>query len=213
MPELPLDTGSSYDQVAAEYAARYLDELAHKPLDRALLDWLAEDVEGRGIVADVGCGPGQVARYLHDRGVPTVGIDLSPEMVATAQRLNPDVRIAQGSILALPAAESEWAGIAAFYSIIHIPPEDLTAAATEFARVLQPGGVVLLSFHMGNEVRHLDEFFGQEVALDFYFYEFADLVGPLEEAGIVVEARVERRPYVPIETPTRRGYLIGRKVA
>ena len=63
-------TSDSYDRVAAEYAERYVDELRHKPLDRALLDWFVGETQGAGTVADVGCGPGQVARYLHERGLP-----------------------------------------------------------------------------------------------------------------------------------------------
>lgn len=208
-----MDTGTSYDRVAAEYAARYGDELRHKPLDRALLDWFAGETRGLGTVADVGCGPGHVARYLHERGLPVVGIDLSAEMVAAAQRLTPDVPFEQGSILALPAPDGAWAGIVAFYSIIHIAPVDLARAAAEFARVLRPGGIALVSFHLGTEVRHLDEFFGQPVALDFYFYELADLATVFEAAGFEIEARLERRAHPAIETPTRRGYLLMRRDA
>jgi hypothetical protein len=55
-----------YDRVAEEYVKRIFEELAHKPLDRALLDRFAEQMRGLGPACDVGCGPGQVARYLHD---------------------------------------------------------------------------------------------------------------------------------------------------
>ncbi len=48
---------TSYDRVAAAYAAHYLGELAYKPLDRALLDCFAEEVRGHGPVGDIGCGP------------------------------------------------------------------------------------------------------------------------------------------------------------
>ena len=61
-------TQAGYDAVAEEYAERFFDELAAKPLDRALLDCLAELTRGLGVVADIGCGPGQIARYLADHG-------------------------------------------------------------------------------------------------------------------------------------------------
>lgn len=57
----------SYDALAATYTERIFGELAGKPLDRHLLNRFAEDVRGRGLVADVGCGPGHVARYLHEQ--------------------------------------------------------------------------------------------------------------------------------------------------
>src|SRR5437773_6198242 len=73
---------ASYDRVAAEYAERIAGELAGKPFDRALLDRFADQVRPLGPVCDVGCGPGHVTAYLHERGLDVFGVDLSPEMVA-----------------------------------------------------------------------------------------------------------------------------------
>ena len=203
----------SYDRVTEEYAAQFFGELAAKPLDRALLDAFAELVRGQGTVADLGCGPGQVARYLHDRGVPAVGIDLSPEMVAVARRLSPDIPFQQGSMLALEVEDAAWAGIVAFYSIIHIPLEELPRAFAEFSRVLRPGGYALLAFHIGQERIHRDEWWGHDVSLDFQFYEPEELEALLTGAGFTIEALLVRRPYEPVEHPSQRGYILARKPA
>src|SRR6202043_1249562 len=105
------------------YAAEFENELKRKPFDRKMLDWLVEKTEGSAPICDLGCGPGQVARYLHTRGAAACGIDLSPEMVKCAQRLNPSIPFQQGDMLALArVADSTFRGIAAFYSIIHVPP-------------------------------------------------------------------------------------------
>jgi SAM-dependent methyltransferase len=118
----------AYDAVAATYAERFADELSHKPLDRALLGAFVEQLPGGdGLIADVGCGPGQVARYLRSLDSRVMGVDLSPAMVAIARRSDPTVEFLVGSILALPAGDSEWAGIVALYSIIHLDPSDFRA--------------------------------------------------------------------------------------
>ncbi|HWE63667.1 MAG TPA: class I SAM-dependent methyltransferase, partial [Chloroflexota bacterium] len=96
------DLQASYDRVATRYAEDFFDELSRKPFDRRLLDQFAEQVRGQGPVWDVGCGPGHVARYLHGRGLPVSGLDLSAGMIACARRLNPDISFAQGTMLALP---------------------------------------------------------------------------------------------------------------
>ena len=57
-------TRTAYDAVAAQYEKQFAHELDHKPLDRALLAAFAELVEPRGIIADIGCGPGHVAAQL-----------------------------------------------------------------------------------------------------------------------------------------------------
>ncbi len=212
-PEALAGTQQSYDRLAEEYAARIFGELAGKPLDRALLDCLAEQVGTLGPVADIGCGPGHVARYLHERGMTTLGIDLSPEMLTRARQLSPDIPFEQGNMLALAATDTSWGGIVAYYSIIHIPPDAVPQAFAEFQRVLRPGGQLLLGFHAGeDELVHLDELWDFPISLDYYFYRPETLADLLEAAGFTVEARIVRAPYAPdVEHQSQRGYLLARK--
>src|SRR5687768_9350687 len=113
---------SSYDRVAEDYAGQFRDEMDKKPFDRKMLDWFAEKVGDLGIICDMGCGPGQIARYLFDHGAKVCGIDLSPGMVERAQRLNPGISFRPGNMLALVnVADNFFGGVAAFYSIIHVP--------------------------------------------------------------------------------------------
>ena len=65
-------TRASYDSIAREYADTLFEELKGKPLDRALLNRFAEAVQPLGVAVDLGCGPGQIARYLHERGVHVI---------------------------------------------------------------------------------------------------------------------------------------------
>jgi len=206
------ETQTSYDRIADEYARQIYGELAGKPMDRAVLDRFAERLRGRGVVCDMGCGPGQIGRYLADRGLPVVGVDLSPGMVARAAALNPDIPFRVGDMLALDEPDGAWAGIAAFYSIIHIPPGEVFAALAEMHRVLQPGGLLLLAFHIGDEMVRPEEMMGQPVALDFWFYMPEQMRGYLEAAGFVVEEIIEREPYAPeVEHQSRRAYVLARK--
>ena len=206
------DTQDSYDRIADEYARQIYGELAGKPLDREVLDRFAERLRGRGVVCDMGCGPGQIGRYLADRGLPVVGVDLSPGMVARAAALNPDIPFRVGDMSALDEPDGAWAGIAAFYSIIHVSPAEIMAALTEMRRVLQPGGLLLLAFHIGDEVVRPEEMMGQPVALDFWFYTPEQMRGWLEAAGYTVEEVLEREPYAPeVEHQSRRAYVVARK--
>jgi len=210
------DRGSlqaSYDRVAGLYTEKYTDELAHKPLDRELLDRFAEAVRGRGPVCDLGCGPGQIARYLRARAVDAFGIDLSGAMVETARRLNPEIAFHQGDMAALDAADGAWAGIAAFYSIIHTPRDGIVPVLRELRRVLQPGGLLLLAFHLGHEDLHIEEWHGQPVCIDMLFFERAEMEGYLARAGLEVEDAVEREPYPDVEYKSRRAYIFARRPA
>jgi SAM-dependent methyltransferase len=205
------DVQASYDQVAEEYVVRIYDELKHKPLDRQILDRFAERVQGVGPTCDLGCGPGHVARYLHDRGVPIQGVDLSPAMVEVARRLNPGIDFRQGEMRSLEIEDGSLGGIAAFYSIIHIPRTEVVDVLVEMKRVLQPGGLLLLAFHLGDNLVHLDEWWGQRVSVDFIFFRAEEMTGYLREAGFDVVETVEREPYPDVEHPSRRAYLFAEK--
>jgi ubiquinone/menaquinone biosynthesis C-methylase UbiE len=213
----------SYDRVAERYLEEIGGELAGKPLDRALLRCLVEligDVEettGAGGVADLGCGPGHVAAYLAAQGVSTTGIDLSPAMVEVGRRRYPDVTFRVGSLLALPATDGEMAGAIAFYSIIHLVPADRPTAYREMARVIRPGGWLLLAFHSSlvghpsGEVMQARQWWGEEVDLDFYYLEPEGVVDGVGCAGFSVFSRTDREPWSGLEHESRRTYLLCRR--
>jgi SAM-dependent methyltransferase len=205
------DVAGSYDRVADEYVARIYDELRHKPLDRQLLDRFADSVREVGLACDMGCGPGQVARYLHEQGVQICGVDLSPEMIVRARRLNSGIDFQQGDMLALDVEDGAWASIAAFYSIIHIPRGDVVRALRELRRVLRPGGRLLLTFHIGDEVKHLEEWWGHKVSVDFLFFRSEEMASYLKSAGFEIEEIIERDPYPEVEHQSQRTYIFARK--
>jgi SAM-dependent methyltransferase len=214
MNETPTtDTPGSYDRIAAAYVNHIYHELDGKPFDRDFLDRFAARLIGQGVVCDMGCGPGHVARYLADRGVTMIGVDLSPGMVAQAAALNPGILFYVGDMLKLDEADDTWAGIVAFYSIIHVPPQEIVAALREMGRVLRPGGLLALAFHIGQgEALRVEEMWAEPVALDFWFYGAAEMAGYLAQAGYVVEENTEREPYAPdVEHQSRRAYLLARK--
>ncbi|MET8625715.1 class I SAM-dependent methyltransferase [Kitasatospora sp. NPDC004669] len=198
----------SYDVVAEEYLGRIGGELAYKTVDRALLGVIVEESAG-GTVADLGCGPGHVTGWLVGQGAAVVGVDLSPKMVELARREQPKAEFRTGDLLALPAADGEFAAAVALYSVIHLEPEELLPAFVEMRRVLRPGGVLLVSFHLGDEVHRMAQWWGHPVDVDFHFLRTDTVAARLAEAGFAVEARLEREG-LPEEAATRRGYLLAR---
>jgi len=211
MTDWQRDVQQTYDRVASEYAARIFDELDGKPFDRDLLDRFGELVRPLGPVCDLGCGPGQIARYLSERGLETIGVDLSPGMIAEARRLNPGLRFEQGSMLALAFEDNELGGIAAFYSIVNVPRADQPQAFAESYRVLKPGGWLLVAFHIGEDDVHLDEWWDTPVSIDFYFFPPEEIEARLVAAGFTLEESHLREPYPEVEHPSQRAYLLARK--
>lgn len=204
-----MDVRQSYDAAAKGYADHLADELRHKPLDRHLLNRFGEGVSEDGLVADLGCGPGQVAGYLHRRGTRMIGIDLSSAMLDEARRLHPEVEFRQGDLTLLDLPDGELSGAVAFYAIVHFTPEQLEPVFREICRVMRPGGLFLVSFHVGDAVVHVEDLFGATVSLDFRFHEPAAVEVALKNAGFKVIERTEREPYPEVEYPSRRAYLLA----
>jgi SAM-dependent methyltransferase len=202
---------ASYDRVAEEYSRRMFYELTHKPLDCQLLDRFAGRVRGFGPVCDLGCGPGHVARYLHERQVNVFGMDISAGMVDQARKLNPGIEFQQGDMLRLDIKDEAWGAIVAFYSIINIPRGEVATALRELNRLLRPGGLLLLSFHIGEETIHMEEWWGEQVSVDFNFYRSGEVERRLKEAGFEIEEVIERGPYEGVEYASRRAYIFARK--
>jgi ubiquinone/menaquinone biosynthesis C-methylase UbiE len=208
------DVQSGYDLVADEYARRISDELRHKALDCRLLDRFAESVRNSGIACDLGCGPGHIARYLHGRGIQVCGMDLSSGMVERARRLNPGIEFNQGDMRTLPVRDNTWAGIAAFYAIVHLPLPDLDRSLREMMRVLAPGGRLLLSFHIGEDTAQIESLWESGAALEFHFFRVSTVRGSIERAGFEIEEIIERDPYAPeVEYQSRRAYIFAQKPA
>jgi SAM-dependent methyltransferase len=207
---------ASYDAVAAQYAARLGDELDHKALDRGLLHAFL-DLAGSGPIADLGCGPGHVTRYLAARHPDVTGIDVSPLMIDIARAAAPDVTFTVGSMLGLPAADEAFSGLVTLYSIIHLSDADRTTACREFARTLRPGGWLFIAFHTdapgfpSGTVNHLTTLFDAAVNLNFRFLNPADIIGDLETAGFTIIATTIRQPVPAVEYPSRRCYLLAQR--
>lgn len=147
MPEREHVVRADYDRVATQYAELSAASLATSALDRAELIAFAELVSvTEGPVADLGCGPGDYTAFLAGLGCSTIGIDLSPALIEIARSQHPTLRFEVGSMSALDFADASLAGAVLRYSIIHAPPHEVPQILEEVARVVRPGGYVLIAF-------------------------------------------------------------------
>jgi SAM-dependent methyltransferase len=121
------------------------------------LAFIGRHLAGRpGPVLDLGCGPGHLTAYLRSLGADATGIDLVPEFIAHAQAAHPGGSYHLGSFENLAATDHSVAGILAWGSLIHLPPQDLDGVLAEFRRVMAPGGTLVSAIFAGDEVAAFD---------------------------------------------------------
>ncbi|WP_405708341.1 MULTISPECIES: class I SAM-dependent DNA methyltransferase [unclassified Streptomyces] len=186
------DTRSSYDTVAVSYADQLREALGGLPYLRAALALFADMVHaaGGGPVADVGCGPGHVTAHLHGLGVDAFGIDLSPAMIDVARRDHPGLRFEVGSMTNLSLDDASVTALLAFWSLIHVPDDEIPTVLGNFRRVMRPGGPLLIGFHVGDESRLKTQGYGgHPMNVHVHRRRPARMVDWLRDAGFTVEAQ------------------------
>ncbi|WP_158371124.1 class I SAM-dependent methyltransferase [Cellulosimicrobium cellulans] len=189
---------TSYDAVADAYVELVTRGYPERdPQDRALLDLAGElaSAVGGGPVADLGCGPGHVTGHLHARGVPVVGVDVSPRMVEIARAAHPGVRFDVGDMTRIDLEDGSLSGALLWYSLIHVPDAAAPGVIARVARALRPGGVLLLGFQVGDEVRAPSHAYGGiPVVLRSQRRPVDRVAGWVRAAGLTVELQAVRDP-------------------
>ena len=139
----------AWDAVAETYAARRDPDGSDAALIDDLLDALAGDpaADGDPRVLDVGCGDG--ARTLANLPPGSVGLDVSRRGLELAGETVPAARLVHGEMTALPFGDDRFDAVTAYHAVFHVERERHPEAYDEFARVLRPGGRLLMTLSGG----------------------------------------------------------------
>lgn len=109
-----------------------------QPIVRGILDGLPV-----GTALDAACGSGRHAVYLAELGHQVIGIDESPEMLEQASKRVPRADLQRAGLDRIPLADNTVDTIVCGLALAHVA--DLEPVMAEFARVLRPGGHLVIS--------------------------------------------------------------------
>ncbi|HWS39567.1 MAG TPA: class I SAM-dependent methyltransferase [Actinoplanes sp.] len=196
----PHEVRLAYDTGAEAYVSVNPDPRVEAPLDHAMIDAFVAAVTADGDgprVLDAGCGAGRMSGHLAARGCRVRGLDLSPGMISYARRDHPELEFTVGSLADLPYPDDEFDGVLLWYSTIHTPPAGQARLFAEAARVLRPGGHLLVGFQAGEGIRDVGPAYrrlGYEVRLDRWCHTPDQVAAQVTAAGLHETARLVRRP-------------------
>ncbi|WP_067436620.1 class I SAM-dependent methyltransferase [Nocardioides jensenii] len=185
------DVAAAYDERSDEYIERFGAVEQSALTDRATIEAWGDLVAGR--ILDAGCGPGHWSDLLAGDGRrEVVGVDASAAFIKSARQHFPGLPFARGDLAALPLAKRSVGGILSWFSIIHTAPEGVPAIMREFARVLTPGGSLLLGFF--DTEAGVDAGVAFDHAVTTAYYWSAEALGELlTPHGFVVERAAARQ--------------------
>lgn len=176
-----------YSHRSTEYIEHLGSMAAVHPSDQQLVETWASGIVGN--VIDAGCGPGHWTHHLVERGLTASGVDLVPEFIGHARAKYPGIPFHVGRLDAIDASDGTVGGVLSWYSLIHHEPKTIKAPLAEFARIIRPGGGLLIGFFEGPAIEKFDH-----AVVAAYRWPVDALSSELRLAGFKV-----------IETHTRTG--------
>jgi ubiquinone/menaquinone biosynthesis C-methylase UbiE len=143
------DNRSYYDAFSERYE-QGRDAGYHALVDALTVDLVLRYGRGKDVL-EVGCGTGLILKDVAGEARRAMGVDLSAGMLRRSHERG--LRVAQGDATSIPFASESFDVVCSFKVLPHV--RDLAAALAEMARLLRPGGVLLLEFYNRRSLRYL----------------------------------------------------------
>jgi ubiquinone/menaquinone biosynthesis C-methylase UbiE len=205
-------TRQAYNLAAQKYHDFFHNEMNEKEYDRKLLDSFAAKFNKDSLICDAGCGPSaHIGRYLFEKGIKVIGVDISEKCVDLARLNNPEMKFECADIGSMPFDDNLFDGLISYYSIINTPKIYIGKLFNEFRRVIKQDGYLLVAVKAGMTEGYKDELLGIKIKNYFSLFTKGEIVNYFKGAGFTLEFIDKRNPY-DFEISNERIFAIGKKV-
>ena len=180
-----------YDRIGDEYERWSAAEVTD-PARGRYLGVLLDNLPGGATVLDLGCGSGALlTRHLAERFRVT-GVELSSRMVQLARRNVPSATFIRADMASVRFPPNSFDGACAFYSLTHLPQEDLPPLLHKVASWLKPGGLFVASMSSSEDSGSVENDWVGGVPMYFAGWAAENNEELVENAGLrVLSAREE----------------------
>lgn len=176
------DVQAAYRLLCADY-----NKFALQETSRPWWEEFARHLHKGCQILDLGCGSGIPARFLSNRGLRVVGVDVSGDMVRLARKQDP-----QGIFFCAEMDEIHWPiysfhGACSFFSLLHLPKKKARKLVKNVHEWLRPGGIFAVTLVEGDGEGLCENFMNKGVPVYLSYYKQTEFWDMLKGAGFVVE--------------------------
>ncbi|MGB5286978.1 MAG: class I SAM-dependent methyltransferase [Ignavibacteriaceae bacterium] len=205
-------TRQSYNLAAQKYHDLFHNEMSEKEYDRKLLDSFAARFNKDSLICDAGCGPSaHIGRYLFEKGIKVIGVDISEKCVELARLNNSEMKFECADICSMPFDDNTFDGLISYYSIINTPKIYVNRIFTEFSRVIKTNGYLLVAVKAGTVEGYIDDLLGVKTKIYSTLFTLEEITGYFKESGFIIEFIDKRNPY-DFEISNERIFALGKKL-
>lgn len=181
------DVSKAYSSPTFDAEALLGTVISAEDPDRVLIEPWATGIDGA--ILDVGSGTGRWTGHLASLGHQIEGLEPATRLVELARQTHPSVTFHHGTIADLSDSPKRWAGILAWYSLIHMGPDELPDALVALQMAVEDGGGLLMSFFSGPSLEPM-----YHPVATAYQWPLPELAQALETAGFqVIDSRWDPR--------------------
>lgn len=131
------------DQGYTRWAKSYDQPLRLFPIEEPVMHARLAALPPAAGVLDAACGTGRYSAWLAARGHHVIGVDRSSAMLEKARAKLPAQDFREGDLEALPLDDASVDAVVCALALVHLP--EVARTVGEFARVVRPGGQVVIS--------------------------------------------------------------------
>jgi len=179
------ETFQTWNKIALAYEEQFMD----LELYNDTYDWFCDSLERQeASILDIGCGPGNISRYLLKRNskLKITGLDVAPKMVERAKNHLPNAAFHVMDCRELHLIKDKFEGIICGFTIPYVSPADCKKLFSDCYKLLSANGILYLSFVPGDmqQAKVLTGEHGERMY--FYSHLVENIKGELESNGIII---------------------------
>ena len=160
----------TYNKIAQEYDKEFGNDYSDTPYVDKFLNYL----EGKKVL-DIGCGVGNLTKYIMDKGFNVEGIDLSKEMLNIAKQKYSDIKFYEMNMKEI-TLRKKYDGIMLAYSLFHLTKKEVIEVLPKYYDLLNSNGKILLILQYGQGERIVDEPLKEGLKIFINYYSQDEII-------------------------------------